>query len=129
MQLPRNRSLAQQRVDPREARREVEPDERQKCLPDGRSAERACSLTIPLSPAEEDDVIEQAVLASLLVEHPVQLTMLDLYRERAEPNNAAQQDAVDRAVQSLVAAGLAHRNGPFVIPSRAAMRFEALESR
>lgn len=86
-------------------------------------------MTIHQSPVEEDDAVQQAVLANLLVEHPAQLTLLDLYRERPDPDNAAQQDAVDRAVQSLVAAGLVHRNGPFAIPSRAALRFEQIENR
>lgn len=68
-----------------------------------------------LSPADQDDVMQQAILASLLAEHPLQLTLLDLYRERREPDDPAERDAVDRGVYSLVAAGLAHRNGPFVV--------------
>jgi hypothetical protein len=79
-----------------------------------------------LSPAEEDTAIQQGVLVSLLVEHPTQLTVLDLYRERNDPNDPCDQDAVNRAVQGLVAAGLAHRNGTFVVPSRPALRFEEL---
>ena len=81
-----------------------------------------------VSPAVADDAMQHAVLTSLLVEHPTQLTMVDLYRERRDPDDTAQQDAVDRAVYSLVAAGLAHRNGSFVIPSRAAIHFERLEA-
>jgi hypothetical protein len=81
-----------------------------------------------LSPIDADDAIEQAVLASLLVEHPAQLTMLDVHRERRDPEDPVERDAVDRAVQKLVAAGLVHRSGPFVVPTRAALRFEALSS-
>lgn len=81
-----------------------------------------------LSPVDADDAMEQAVLASLLVEHPAQLTMLDLHRERRDPDDPVERDAVDRAVQRLVAAGLVHRNGAFVIPTRAALRYEALSS-
>lgn len=58
----------------------------------------------------------------------MQLTLLDLYRERTDPNDAAQRATVDDAVQALIAAGLAIRNGPFVVPSRAALRFEKLQA-
>lgn len=81
-----------------------------------------------LSPVDADDSMEQAVLASLLADHPVQLTALDLYRERRDPDDLAERDAVDRAVHGLVSAGLVHRSGPFVVPSRAALRFEELSS-
>jgi len=79
-----------------------------------------------LSPAEHDAAMQQAVLTTVLVEHPAQLTMLDLYRERMDPEDPRDRDAVDRAILDLVAAGLVHRNGPFVVPSRAALRFEEL---
>jgi hypothetical protein len=82
----------------------------------------------PLPPVDADDAVEQAVLASLLAEHPTQLTMLDLHRERRDPDDPVERDAVDRAVQRLVGAGLVHRSGPFVIPTRAALRFEGLSS-
>lgn len=81
-----------------------------------------------LPPIDPDDQIEAAVLASLLAEHPTQLTSLDLYRERRDPDDFRERDAVDRAVQGLVSAGLVHRLGPFVVPSRAAVRFEELSS-
>jgi Fe2+ or Zn2+ uptake regulation protein len=70
--------------------------------------------------------MQAAVLASLLAEHPTQLTSLDLYRERKDPDDIAERDAVDRAVQCLVSAGLVHRSGPFVVPSRGALKFEQL---
>jgi hypothetical protein len=82
----------------------------------------------PLSPVDADDAMEQAVLASLLSEHPAQLTMLDLHRERSDPDDPVERDAVDRAVRRLVAAGLVHRHGAFVIPTRAALRSEKLNS-
>lgn len=81
-----------------------------------------------LPPIDRDDAIQAAVLASLLVEHPTQLTLLDLYRERRDPEDLGERDAVDRAVQGLVSAGLIHRSGPFLMPSRAALRFEELSS-
>lgn len=82
-----------------------------------------------LSPVDADDAMEQAVLASLVAEHPVQLTMLDLRRERSDPDDPLERDAVDRAVQRLVAAGLVHRHRDFVTPTRAALRSEELHSR
>ena len=81
-----------------------------------------------LPPIDPDDQIEAAVLASVLAEHPTQLTFLDLYRERRDPDDLGERDAVDRAVQGLVSAGLVNRSGPFVVPSRAALKFEALSS-
>ena len=81
-----------------------------------------------LPPIAPDDAVEAAVLTSLLVEHPTLLTPLDLYRERRDPDDPGERDAVDRAVQCLVSAGLVHRNGTFVVPSRAAIKFEELSS-
>jgi hypothetical protein len=83
----------------------------------------------PLLPIiSSDDAIQAAVLASLLAEHPTQLTAPDLYRERRDPDDLHERDAVDRAIQSLVSAGLVHRSGPFLVPSRAAVRFDELSS-
>jgi hypothetical protein len=81
-----------------------------------------------LPPVDPDDAVQSAVLTSLLAEHPAQLTKLDLYRERRDADDVEEQDAVDRAVEGLVAAGLVHRSGPFVVPSRAALKFEELSS-
>lgn len=81
-----------------------------------------------LPPVRPDDQIQAAVLASLLAEHPTQLTSSDLYRERRDPDDVGERDAVDRAVQCLVSAGLVHRSGPFLVPSRAALKFEELSS-
>ncbi len=79
------------------------------------------------SPAEEDTAIEAAVLRQLLTLHPVQLTFHELLREVAdEPEDFVQRDAVERAVRDLAAVGLLHRNEDFVIPSRAALRFDEL---
>jgi hypothetical protein len=78
-------------------------------------------------PKEEDASTEAAVLRQLLALHPVQLTLGDLVREiGARPGDFASKDAVERAVRELAAAGLAHRNGDVVLPSRAALRCEEL---
>ncbi|MGC1850823.1 MAG: hypothetical protein WA687_00110 [Solirubrobacterales bacterium] len=78
-------------------------------------------------PVEDDTAIEAAVLRQLLALHPVQLTVDDLVREIAgEPDEFAPKDAVERAVRELSAAGLAHRSGDVVIPTRAALRLDEL---
>jgi hypothetical protein len=79
------------------------------------------------TPAEDDAIVEAAVLRQLLVLHPVQITFDELLREIAvEPDDFSQRDAVERAVRDLAAAGLLHRREDFVIPSRAALRFDEL---
>jgi hypothetical protein len=80
------------------------------------------------TPAEEDARTEAAVLRWLLALHPAQITFEELLRQACEdPDDFAQRDAVERAVRDLTIAGLVHRNGEFVIPSRAALRFDELE--
>ncbi len=67
------------------------------------------------------------MLRQLLAIHPVQVTFGELLREVAdEPTDFAQRDAVERAVRDLAAVGLLHRNEDFVLPSRAALRFDEL---
>jgi hypothetical protein len=80
----------------------------------------------------DDATIEAAVLRQLLALYPVQLTVDELVRELAgegtEEGGAdfALRDAVERAVRELGAAGLGHRSGEMVVPSRAALRFDEL---
>ncbi|HXV04628.1 MAG TPA: hypothetical protein VFP23_01835 [Solirubrobacterales bacterium] len=79
------------------------------------------------SPAAEDATVESAVLQQLLALHPTLLTIEELMREvAAEPADFAARDAVERAIADLAAAGLVHRNDDFVVPSRAALRFDEL---
>lgn len=79
------------------------------------------------TPGAEDTAIEAAVLRQLLALHPVQLTLRELQREIAgEAGDFALTDAVERAVRDLAAAGLAHRSGDVVLPSRAALRLDEL---
>jgi hypothetical protein len=79
------------------------------------------------TPGAEDATIEAAVLRQLLALHPIQLTLGELAREIAgESGNFALADAFERAVRDLIAAGLAHRHGDVVLPSRAALRFDEL---
>lgn len=51
-----------------------------------------------------------------------------LFTRSRHGDDRGERDAVDRAVQILLTAGLVHRNGPFVIPSRAALKAEELHS-
>jgi hypothetical protein len=77
------------------------------------------------TPAKEDKAAEAAALQQLLALHPIQLSLEELLRELGE-EGFARRDAVERAVRDLEAAGLLHRNGKLLTPSRAALRFEQL---
>lgn len=79
------------------------------------------------APAESDATTEAAVLRQLLALHPAQLSFGELLREVADdPDDFAERDAVERAVRELATAGLLHRNGELLMPSRAARRFDEL---
>ncbi len=78
--------------------------------------------------AGEDTRTEAAVLRWLLALHPAQIAFDEVLRAVCEdPDDFAQRDAVERAVRDLTTAGLLHRNGELVVPSRAALRFDELE--
>jgi hypothetical protein len=80
-----------------------------------------------LGPSAQDTTIEAAVLRQLLALHPIQLTLAELVREISDgPAGFAATDPIERAVGELSAAGLVHRNGGMVLPSRAALRFYEL---
>jgi hypothetical protein len=77
----------------------------------------------------EGGEIETVVLEVLLALHPAQLTVEELLRElEAEeaPVGRGGRAAVEEAVRDLIAAGLLLRHGPFVVPTRAALRFDQL---
>lgn len=76
------------------------------------------------STAGEDAAMESALLQQVLALHPAAVTVEELTRELGEA-----PDDVDRAVRDLVAAGLLHRSGSLVLPSRAALRFDELMER
>lgn len=69
--------------------------------------------------------------------HP-QITLTQLDRPHTPPTifrasffiqlpDFMERDTVQRAVRALTAVGLLHRCGPLIFPSRAALRFDALE--
>jgi hypothetical protein len=75
----------------------------------------------------EDAAAESAVLMRVLDLHPSQVTITELVREiGGEHVGFAERDALERAVRDLTGAGLLHRNEDFVLPTRAALRFNEL---
>jgi hypothetical protein len=79
---------------------------------------------------ERDLATEAAVLRRLLDLHPAQLTRAELVREIAgEEPGFAERDAIERAAVDLGAAGLVHLRDDFVLPTRAALRFDELSDR
>lgn len=84
---------------------------------------------IQLPPDERDENVQGAVLMHLLHAYPAQLTATELLHELTEtPNDFGSRDRIQRATRDLVAVGLLHRNGEFVVPSRAAVHFHELPS-
>jgi hypothetical protein len=72
--------------------------------------------------ADPDDV-QRAVVEKVVDLHPVQLTLAELVRELTDtPDDFASRDRIEIAVQQLAQAGLLHRHGEFVLPSRTLVR-------
>ena len=79
------------------------------------------------SSAGESAKIESAVLQLVLSLHPSPVNYDDLRREfDPEPSDFTQSDALERAVRELGSAGLLQRRGDLILPTRAALRFDAL---
>lgn len=77
--------------------------------------------------SEEDRGVCSAVLLTVLDLHPAQLTAQELRREIAGPApDFERSDQIDRALRDLIAAGLLHRHGPFVLSTRAALAFDRI---
>jgi hypothetical protein len=68
------------------------------------------------------DTLERATLGQLLTHHPAFYTLAELARELDEPDVT-----VDETVAALARAGLVNRWEIFVVPSRAALRFDELD--
>ena len=75
------------------------------------------------------DARDQAgVLRQILSLYPQALTLDEVVREMtAAAPEFSERDRIERAVNDLVAGGLMHRNGSFVLPTRAALLFYELE--
>jgi len=82
-----------------------------------------CAERDPSSAAAEDKKVEHGTLAFLLGEHPSQLTFPEVERALNAGRQSYPDDAVERAIRELVGAGLLHRHGDFVMPTRAALYF------
>jgi hypothetical protein len=79
------------------------------------------------TPAAEDAATESAVLQQVLHVHPIQVTLAELIREiGGETPSFAERDAIERAVRDLAGVGLLHSHDQFIIPTRAALRFNEL---
>ncbi len=76
------------------------------------------------STAGDDAATESAALQLVLALHPSILSFEELVRELGDD-----RDAVERAVAGLAGAGLLHREASFVVPTRAALRFDELMER
>jgi hypothetical protein len=93
--------------------------------PRGRGANRPD----PDSPAAEETRTENTVLSLLLEEHPIRLTLDEITLVlNGEPSLTDPEDAAERAAYRLACFGLAYREGRFLVPSRAALRFERLRA-
>jgi hypothetical protein len=75
----------------------------------------------------EDRALESAVLQHVLALHPTAVTVDELARELACGEDAfGERDAIERAVRDLTGTGLLHGGKTFVLPTRAALRFDEL---
>jgi hypothetical protein len=90
--------------------------------PTGRKQSGSASLD------PKDKKCGRAVLAYLLYKHPERLTIPGLSRVLNEGGGFDEADAVERAVRELVGVGLLECDGGCIVPTRAALYFEALES-
>lgn len=88
---------------------------------------RRCERRVPPSTESEDALVQRAVLALILAEHPTQLTFPELAREICtDPEDFAEADVLARTVRHLAIAGLVRCDGLVVQPTRAALHFDRL---
>jgi len=79
------------------------------------------------TPYEEDERDQEAILALVLEEHPIQLTPEELTLQMVGRNPAfADCDRIERGVRDLVGSGLLHRGAETIWPTRTALRFHQL---
>jgi len=96
-------------------------------MADRNPRDRGASCPDLQTTASEDARTESAVLSLLIEEHPIHLTMDELALVlHGDPERVDPKDAAYRAVRELVGAGLVHREGAFLLPSRAALYFDGL---
>ena len=77
---------------------------------------------------DDANAFERGVLERVVDLHPIQLTVDELVRELTDtPDDFASRDRIQIAVQQLARAGLLHRHGAFVVPTRAVLRLIELD--
>lgn len=82
---------------------------------------------IESDPAREDAMYQRVVLELVLEVHPAQLTEAELIREATtDAKSFTRDDRIKRAVRDLERAGLLHRSGGFVLPTRAVLYLNQL---
>jgi hypothetical protein len=80
-----------------------------------------------LAPHEKDDRDQEAIVALVISEHPIQLTVPELVRQMVPPDAEwIESEDIERGVRDLVGIGLLHRSGDTIRPTRAALRFNYL---
>lgn len=78
--------------------------------------------------AQQDAREEGRVLREVLAIYPGAMTLDELIRELTiDSAEFTEQDRIRRAVRDLTGAGLIHRVGDLVLPSRAAVNFHSLD--
>lgn len=81
-----------------------------------------CQPGSAVSPVDVN-ALERTVVEAVIDMHPIQLTLDELIRELTDtPDDFASRDRIEIAVQQLARAGLLHRHGQFVLPTRALLR-------
>jgi hypothetical protein len=82
-----------------------------------------------LAPTEREDArVQAAALSFVLAEYPGLLTEAELALELlGDAPEFSEQDAYQRAIDCLIRGGLLHRQGVFIMPTRAARHCEELE--
>jgi len=83
----------------------------------------------PTSITQEEARTENTVLSLLLDEHPIRLTLDEVALVlNGEPRISDPENAAELAVYRLACFGLVYRDGRFLAPTRAALRFERLRA-
>ncbi len=88
---------------------------------------RIAATTTPIPQPPKTQLSRARSSPFLLDEYPSKLTIPELsLAMNRDPDDFAENDAIERAVRELVGAGLLHHHGTFVLPTRAALYREAL---
>jgi hypothetical protein len=81
----------------------------------------------PDSPIEDDRRNQSVVLSMLIDEHPVRLSFDELVLVLHADLTETPRIATENALKDLIGAGLVRREGPHLLPTRAALYFAALD--